>query len=120
MKLCRCGCGKPVSEARVFVDKRHQIAWLRAQATPGDGQPEAHGPRSEWTFTLRGLQEFPWYSVGFWITSFVAFVSTWIYCIAAYGFLIGVGLGWLPSFIVAIIAGAAWPVLLFIVIGLLS
>ncbi len=34
----------------------------------------------------------------------ITFVSSWIYCIAAYGFLLGVGLGWLPSLIVAAFA----------------
>jgi hypothetical protein len=27
---CRCGCGEPVKASRVYVDKFHQIAHLRA------------------------------------------------------------------------------------------
>ena len=52
-----------------------------------------------------------WYSIGFGITAFITFIGSWIYCIATYGFLLGVGLGWLPSIIVAVIAGALWPLI---------
>lgn len=51
------------------------------------------------------------YEIGAWITFFVVFVGCWIYCIAAYGFLFGVGLGWLPAGICAAIAAVAWPLL---------
>ena len=27
---CKCGCGEPVAGNRVFVDKAHQLAWMRA------------------------------------------------------------------------------------------
>ena len=39
-----------------------------------------------------------------WIVGFCLFVGLWIYCIGTYGFLFGVGLGWLPSAITAAIA----------------
>jgi hypothetical protein len=52
-----------------------------------------------------------WYNIGFGITAFITFIGSWIYCIATYGFLLGVGLGWLPSIIVAVIAGALWPLI---------
>ncbi len=55
------------------------------------------------------------YQVGAAITGFIVFIGCYIYCIATYGFLFGVGLGWLPSLIVASIAAMFWPV---IVIGL--
>ena len=57
-----------------------------------------------------------WYGIGFGITWFLTFIGCWIYCIATYGFLLGVGLGWLPAAIVAAIVGALWPVILAIVI----
>jgi len=56
----------------------------------------------------------PWaavYYVGALVVGAVAFLGSWIYCVASYGFLLGVGLGWLPSLIVAYIAGFAWPLL---------
>lgn len=56
------------------------------------------------------------YGVGFAVTAAVVFVGAWIYCIAEYGFLLGVGLGWLPAAIVAVIAGALWPLLLLAVL----
>lgn len=45
------------------------------------------------------------------ITGAITFFISYIYCIAEYGFLLGVGLGWLPSFIVAFVAGLLWPVI---------
>ena len=58
----------------------------------------------------------PIYAAGFLITTFVAFIGFWIYCIATYGFLLGVGFGWFPSLIAGIIIGAVWPLLLLGVI----
>lgn len=43
------------------------------------------------------------------IVWFVTFFGCWIYCIAAYGFLLGVGIGWLPSAIAATVAAFLWP-----------
>ena len=60
-----------------------------------------------------------WYHLGFVLTAPVVFAGCWIYCVANYGFLIGVGLGWFPSFIAAIIAGAAWPVIAFAILALM-
>ena len=45
------------------------------------------------------------------ITGFAVFIGSWIYCIYEYGYLWGVGLGWLPSIIVGTIAGYLWPFL---------
>lgn len=52
-----------------------------------------------------------WYGIGFVITAIITFIGSWIYCIATYGFLLGVGLGWLPSIFVAVIAGVLWPLI---------
>lgn len=57
-----------------------------------------------WTETI--------YPAGGLVTGFIAFVVLWIYCIAEYGFLLGVGLGWLPSSIIAVIVGYLWPLIL--------
>ena len=50
------------------------------------------------------------------ISGITSFVASWIYCIATYGYLLGVGLGWLPSVIVAFLAywaiGLLWGVIL--------
>lgn len=58
------------------------------------------------------------YSLGFSITALITFIGSWIYCIAYYGYLFGVGLGWLPSIIVAVIAGALWPLILLVIVGI--
>jgi hypothetical protein len=52
-----------------------------------------------------------WYKVGYWITWIIIFVGCWIYAITTYGFLFGVGLGWLPSLIVATIVSFLWPLM---------
>jgi hypothetical protein len=38
------------------------------------------------------------------------FVVSWIWCIANYGYLLGVGLGWLPSAITATVLCWIWPI----------
>jgi hypothetical protein len=39
------------------------------------------------------------------------FIGCWIYCVAEYGFLVGVGIGWLPSAIVSVLVASLWPLL---------
>lgn len=43
----------------------------------------------------------------------ITFIAAWIYCIADGGFLLGFGLGWIPSAMLAAIVGFAtrylWP-----------
>ena len=46
--------------------------------------------------------------IGFWISWLLVFLGSWAYCISEYGYLLGVGLGWLPSAIVASVV-ALWP-----------
>jgi hypothetical protein len=58
------------------------------------------------------------YVIGGYITFGLVFLGSWIYCIATYGYLLGVGLGWLPSAIVGALAAALWP-LIFLAIVLL-
>jgi hypothetical protein len=59
-----------------------------------------------------------WYRVGYKISWVLIFICCWIYCIASYGFLMGVGLGWLPSAIVASLASFLWPLLVVGVVAL--
>lgn len=53
--------------------------------------------------------------VGAWV-GLIVFVVSWVYCIAEYGYLFGVGLGWLPSLIVGFLAAWLWPLLLIAII----
>ena len=48
----------------------------------------------------------------------VTFIVAWIYCIANYGFLLGVGLGWLPAAITALSVDAASPLVPVLLVGL--
>lgn len=50
------------------------------------------------------------YGLGFLITWAITFVGCWIYAIVSYGFLLGVGLGWLPSAIAATVVAFLWPI----------
>lgn len=59
-----------------------------------------------------------------WISGFVTFIGSYIYCVATYGFLFGLGLGWLPSMILGSLVGVAvaflWgPALVLVGIGVL-
>jgi hypothetical protein len=51
------------------------------------------------------------YLIGYCICWVVLFLGCWIYCIASYGFLLGVGLGWLPSAITATVVSLLWPLI---------
>jgi hypothetical protein len=53
----------------------------------------------------------PLYALGALVTGGITFIVSYIYCIANYGFLLGVGLGWLHSFIVAVVAAILWPLI---------
>lgn len=59
------------------------------------------------------------YAQGAGLTAVITFVITWLWCIAEYGFLLGVGLGWLPSAIVAAIAGFLWPLIALAIVALI-
>ncbi len=58
------------------------------------------------------------------ISAVLTFIGAYIYCVATYGFLLGLGLGWLPSGILAMIVfwGVAFlwgPALLLIALAIL-
>jgi hypothetical protein len=57
-----------------------------------------------------------WYWLGYRIFFALIFAGCWIFCIASYGFLFGVGLGWLPSAIAATILSLFWPLILVLVL----
>lgn len=43
------------------------------------------------------------------IVGIPVFLGCWIYCVAEYGFMLGVLFGWMPSAIVGWLAAALWP-----------
>jgi len=62
------------------------------------------------------MDEHEWYWFGYKICFGIVFIGCWIYCIAAYGFLLGVGLGWLPSLIAAGVIALAWPLVFLLLL----
>lgn len=47
---------------------------------------------------------------------FIVFFCSYIYCIVTYGFLFGLGLGWIPSYIAALLAAFLWPFIVAILL----
>lgn len=59
-----------------------------------------------------------------WILGGLTFIGAYVYCVATYGFLLGMGLGWLPSailaFIIGVVAQFLWlPMMVIAVVVLL-
>jgi hypothetical protein len=48
------------------------------------------------------------------LVGLLVFIGSWVYCIYTYGFLLGGGLGLIPSIIAAIIATVFWPFIIII------
>jgi hypothetical protein len=48
------------------------------------------------------------------ILSSIAFLVGWGYAVYAYGFFLGLGLGWLPAFFIAIIFLFVWRIALLV------
>jgi hypothetical protein len=44
-------------------------------------------------------------------TGVIVFLCAWVYAGMAYGFFLGVGLGWIPAAVFGFLAGALWPLL---------
>jgi hypothetical protein len=62
-------------------------------------EPDTNSRRGNWQ---------PYLEIGYklaWIVGAVTFGGAYIYCVVTYGFLLGMGLGWLPSGILAFIVG---------------
>ena len=54
------------------------------------------------------------YPVGGYIIGAITFIACWIYAYISWGFLLGVGLGWIPSLFIAGIVGFIWPLLVLL------
>jgi hypothetical protein len=49
------------------------------------------------------------------LTGIVIFGGVWIYAISQWGFLLGLGFGWIPALIAAYIGGFLWPLVVGVV-----
>ena len=59
------------------------------------------------------------YAVGGIAIGGLTFIVSWVYCIATYGFLLGFGLGWIPSAMLAAILGTLWPLVVIALIAII-
>ncbi len=66
------------------------------------------------------LEESNGYWIGYKVCFVLVFLGSWIYCIASYGFLLGLGLGWLPSGILAAVVSFLWPLFLLGIVLLVA
>ena len=55
-----------------------------------------------------------WHDDYSYLIGFLVFMVSWVYCIYTYGFLLGGGLGWIPSILAAVIAAVFWPFIIVI------
>lgn len=60
------------------------------------------------------------YWIGYWIFFVLIFLGCWLYSVAAYGFIIGVLIGWLPSVVVAGIVSLFWPLIVLAIVALMA
>lgn len=44
-------------------------------------------------------------------------IATWIYAVVTWGFLLGLGFGWIPGIIAGVIAGLLWPLIALVLLG---
>jgi hypothetical protein len=94
-----------------------------APRAPPWGKPARPQQMSRWT-----LFGFSYIEIGYILGVFagiLTFIAAYIYCIMTYGFLFGLGLGWLPSTILAIMVGwlivILWgPILVVFSLGLIG
>jgi len=71
------------------------------QTPPGDKPSRVANPqagKAQWGYLEIG-------EAAAWIVGILTFLGAYIYCVVTYGFLLGMGLGWLPSGILAAIVG---------------
>jgi hypothetical protein len=54
------------------------------------------------------------------LVAIISFIASWVYCASEYGYLLGFGLGWLPSIILAVILFFATKFLWGPVLGLIG
>lgn len=92
------------------LKERQDAVWRTAEATRA--KRTASDKIGEGIVTI--------YAGGAGLTALAIFAGSWIYCIATYGYLLGVGLGWLPSIIVAGIAAFLWPLIALLALGIFA
>ena len=59
------------------------------------------------------------YLIGVWIVGVLSFICIWFYSFFAWGFLIGLILGWLPALIGGFLFGFLWPLVIITLIAMI-
>jgi hypothetical protein len=102
-------------ESNLTSEALVRIRGLKPHATPDElFMCEASGPRKVDYYLGIGA------GLGGFI-GFVTLIGAYIYCIATYGFILGFGLGWIPSVIAAIVVSQVvrflWgPILILVLV----
>jgi hypothetical protein len=76
-------------------------------------QAEQHAVASQRCREEKGQVGMTYFDIGR-VVGFISGIGSWIYCIYEFGFLLGVGLGWIPALIVSNIAGIIWPIVVIL------
>ena len=100
------------------VKNRRQVEWLSKDGHIIDLPLRIQAPAIPKRSILAANHLAEWYEGGRGVFAIVVFIGCWIYCAARYGFLWGVGFGWLPSMIVAALVTYLWPLFLIVIIVL--
>jgi hypothetical protein len=126
----------PPTLAGIIVYLHGRWSPQRAKESARRGEFEGGSPRAApWGRPARPQQTPRWTLFGFSyieigyilgaLAGILTFIAAYIYCIVTYGFLFGLGLGWLPSMILAVIVGwvvvILWgPILVVFSLGLIG
>jgi len=92
----------PQRESRVPTEEARKSVVNAGEREFETGSYRSSGPGMPWGAI---------YQVGGWIAGVIVFFTGWIYAIVTYGIFLGLGLGWIPSLIIAAIAGLLWPLI---------
>ena len=86
--------------------------WMQLKRIPIDPNVQPFPPKPKHTaWHTSGFDIGAVYMVGAYITGIITFFACWAYAIATYGLFLGLGLGWFPASVIAIIVGLLWPVI---------
>ena len=86
----------------------------KSPSDQGDAKPEVKVTGIQPDFTATQTAAISYAGIGFvlgFAVGIATFVSAWAYCVLTYGFVLGLGLGWIPAGICAGIVG--WATVFF-------
>ncbi len=63
------------------------------------------------------MDELEWYNVIGWTLGVLTFLGIWIFAFIAWGFLIGLAIGWLPGIVAGVLMRWLWPLFALLILG---